>query len=451
MNDENLFCIICNKNICSNQKSDVKQHFLTKKHKKNENSPKNTNFENFDLDLCELFLSNNIPLNKINNPSFKIFFRKYFNKEIPDESTLRKNYVDKVYLETISKIKEYIGESKIWISIDETTDSCGRSVVNFIIGPLDPSFKKQKCFLLNVSEIEKVNSIQMMNFFLDSISLIYSQSIFYTENLLLLVTDNASYMRKFGKNLKCLSKKIVHLSCLVHFLHRISENIRSNFPDIDSLVSCIKKIFKKCPSKKNKLKKKFPEMPLPPDPVITRWGTWLKSVVYISTYFDQLKTLIFSFEENLQVTKVKSIFEKSNVINDLVYIVTNFSFLIDIFILLQRKTPLSSSFKIFSETLEKLSFYPFLSRKIETLKKDNIGFNFMNEIYNMDQKKFIEDSILKNYSPLELSCFNSAPITSCDVERTFSKYKNLLSDNRKKLKIENIKKYLIVYCNNFDE
>jgi hypothetical protein len=47
--------------------------------------------------------------------------------------------------------------------------------------------------------------------------------------------------------------------------------------------------------------------------------------------------------------------------------------------------------------------------------------------------------------------FQFALITSVDVERSFSKYKNLLSDNRRSFTLENIKHALIiVQCNEFD-
>ncbi|KAF0765111.1 DUF659 domain-containing protein [Aphis craccivora] len=42
------------------------------------------------------------------------------------------------------------------------------------------------------------------------------------------------------------------------------------------------------------------------------------------------------------------------------------------------------------------------------------------------------------------------PITSVDVERSFSKYKNLLSNNRRSFTFDNIKYALIVQCNDFD-
>ena len=44
--------------------------------------------------------------------------------------------------------------------------------------------------------------------------------------------------------------------------------------------------------------------------------------------------------------------------------------------------------------------------------------------------------------------FKYAPVTSVEVERTFSKMKMILSDRRLSLTTENINKMLIISCNN---
>ncbi|KAF0750132.1 Uncharacterized protein FWK35_00038415 [Aphis craccivora] len=41
-----------------------------------------------------------------------------------------------------------------------------------------------------------------------------------------------------------------------------------------------------------------------------------------------------------------------------------------------------------------------------------------------------------------------APVTSVDVEQSFSSYKNILSDRRRSFLFENLKNHLIVQCNN---
>lgn len=42
--------------------------------------------------------------------------------------------------------------------------------------------------------------------------------------------------------------------------------------------------------------------------------------------------------------------------------------------------------------------------------------------------------------------FKFCPVTFVDVERSFSAYKLILSDKRHKFAIENLEKYIIVYC-----
>lgn len=56
----------------------------------------------------------NIPLNKLQNDGLKSLLEKYCKMRIPEESTLKKNYVRVVYNETIQKIKELIGTHYIF-------------------------------------------------------------------------------------------------------------------------------------------------------------------------------------------------------------------------------------------------------------------------------------------------------------------------------------------------
>lgn len=47
----------------------------------------------------------------------------------------------------------------------------------------------------------------------------------------------------------------------------------------------------------------------------------------------------------------------------------------------------------------------------------------------------------------DLTLFKFAPITSCDVERSFSFYKNVLSDHRRSFKPDALKMNLVVHFN----
>jgi hypothetical protein len=47
----------------------------------------------------------------------------------------------------------------------------------------------------------------------------------------------------------------------------------------------------------------------------------------------------------------------------------------------------------------------------------------------------------------DLTIFKCAPVTSCDVERSFSRYKTILSDNRKSFLFDNLKMHFVIHCN----
>ncbi|KAJ4451200.1 hypothetical protein ANN_02660 [Periplaneta americana] len=51
------------------------------------------------------------------------------------------------------------------------------------------------------------------------------------------------------------------------------------------------------------------------------------------------------------------------------------------------------------------------------------------------------------FSTEQLTAFVQAPLTSCDVERSFSRYKAMLRDNMRRMTTENIRHCLVVNCN----
>ena len=87
---------------------------------------------------------------------------------------------------------------------------------------------------------------------------------------------------------------MVYLTCLCHGLHRIAEEVRINFPHVDTLISNVKKIFLKAPSRIEVFKNAAPDLALPPQPVLTRWGTWLNAALYYANNFDTIKTVVDS-------------------------------------------------------------------------------------------------------------------------------------------------------------
>ena len=53
----------------------------------------------FFADLTKALVKSNIPLNKVENPNLKSFLEKWTKKELPSESTLRKTYVERCFVQ----------------------------------------------------------------------------------------------------------------------------------------------------------------------------------------------------------------------------------------------------------------------------------------------------------------------------------------------------------------
>ncbi|VVC46139.1 Ribonuclease H-like domain [Cinara cedri] len=85
---------------------------------------------------------------------------------------------------------------------------------------------------------------------------------------------------------------MIHVTCAVHGLQRACEEVRGQFGTIDRIILNVKKCFKKAPSRVQIFKTHAPNIALPPEPVITRWGTWLNSSIYYCEYYKEICEIV---------------------------------------------------------------------------------------------------------------------------------------------------------------
>ncbi|KAL4143990.1 hypothetical protein QTP88_006235 [Uroleucon formosanum] len=419
-----LFCKLCEVKVSATKRFLVTQHIKTAKHehafnqrKRREQSTsqslltENTNKKSdFNSDLTEALVFANIPLYKVNNLKFKNFLEKYTSKKIPDESTLRKNYVDSIYQKTLTKIQAEVLNRKIWVSIDETTDIDGRYVANVIVGVLDCEVPG-KVMLVNCEHLEKTNSTTIAQLFDRTMNLIWPQA----------------------------------------------EQIRIDFPLVDKLISSVKKVFLKCPSRIQIFKNEAPELSLPPEPVLTRWGTWLTAAIYYCDSYQTIKKIINKFDPNdaSSIRTAQEIIGERSVEANLAFIKSNFSFLSSALTSLEEKgKPLSNSVAIINIVSEKLSIAALTPQgksiytKFQKVLDKNSGYKVLSKISKIlvgETDSF--DGLPEVIEADDIVNLKYAPMNSVDVERSFSVYKNILSDRRRSFKFENISKIIVVQCN----
>jgi hypothetical protein len=409
----------------------------------------------FSVDLCHAFVSAGIPLHKLENEKLKCFLQKYSGTSVPASSTLRKGYVKDLYEKTIESMRRFVSSKPIWLSIDETTDSTGRFVAHVVVGVLDG--ESSRSFLLNAESLEKTNSSTISQAFINALTLLWPNAIQH-EKVLLFVTDGAPYMKKAGAALKVIFPKMIHVTCMAHAIHRVAEEIRSLFPDVDKLVSNGKKIFLKATSRVTKFRENAPGLPLPPQPVVTRWGTWLSAAVYYAEHLEAFSRVVEKLDSSdaTCIHAAEEILKKPSLKNDLAFIAANFKWVPDKIRELEKKNVLlTDAMDIISDAFAKFQATPgFLGVRI----KEKCNF-VLDRNVGLSKLKAIADVLrgetpsmgLEEYSPSELACFRFAPITSTEVERTFSILKHTLNDRRQCFSFENLKMILVLSCNEDDE
>lgn len=433
-------CLVCFKNlICdgSHGADRVRSHLASRKHVENlrSNGDKNqilikeaVNKSDFTTDLVKWFIEADIPINKINMESTKSFFRKHLKQEPPSESTMRKNFSGPIFESSINQIRQIIGNNMIYLIVDETTDFKQRYVFNVLVGTLNGEVSRS--MLIAVRYLEETNSETVTQAILDVLTIIWPDKLYY-ERIWLLISDQAPYMIKAGRTLKNFLPNLKHISCLVHALHRVSEKIRDENEKIDELISQTKKVLLKSP-KRQQLFKSMTGLTLPKKVVITRWGTWLAAAYYYAENFDKIFEYIDKLsDKSASIQRAKTIFKDPKIKEDLVKIM-DYKFLTESIVKLQEQgLSVKKQILILETVLSKLD-EPFKEKLLKCIEK------------NPDFKIFKSDTTCEFKLKTKY-----APLVSVDVERSFSKYKAILRDDRMSFTQDNIEKYLIVNYNSF--
>lgn len=450
---EVLRCNVCDVVVNHARKSNVTQHLETAKHlnglKRRDEKRLRQPFLNsatlqpvkdqFANDLAKTFVECDIPLYKMRHPAMKALLEKYTDKIVPSETTLRSK-IPGLFLDRQKEIKLKLKGKKLWVSVDETTDSLKRCVVILVAGVLDSG---SKGVVLESKFFETVQASTIVQFYQDTLT----EYEIDKNEVLVFTSDAALYMVKVGKLIMAIYPKVVHVTCLIHRLHRVCETIRSKFDDVNGLISSVKKIFTKAPSRIRLFKEKCPNIPLPPEPITTRWGTWLEAAVYYADHFVKIRNVVVQLdaEDATSIGIAQNLFAKSTIVTDLVKIKHNFSFMLPYIKMLQgANIDLKDAKKTVEDVMAKFNSMSSHDQTLQSVKakwektyNKNIGLKRL-----MDLEGGESGGI--NYTVIDLCAFKYAPV---DCERSFSMYKSFYRDNRHGFIEANQRQYFLLYCN----
>lgn len=96
----------------------------------------------------------------------------------------------------------------------------------------------------------------------------------------------------------------------------------------------------------------FPNLELPPKPVITRWGTWIEAAMYYADHFANIKSFLSELDpkDAKSIGKAQDAIAIPNLKNELAFIRSNFACIVSGIKNLQGTgMPISNSLEIFEK------------------------------------------------------------------------------------------------------
>ena len=120
-----------------------------------------------------------------------------------------------------------------------------------------------------------------------------------------------------GITLKSLNPKLFHVTCVAHLLHNCAMKLKSHFEDVDQLIAKFKAVTIKIKIRQAK----FSAIGYSPQPVPTRWGSWLNAALCYTKNWPEVKAIVKNFVGSaILVTQAKVSLQKSGLAGQLLKI-----------------------------------------------------------------------------------------------------------------------------------
>ena len=186
--------------------------------------------------------------------------------------------------------------------------------ISVLVGSLDAP---NQTFLVDCHPLDSGSNVNS-SIILHTVNDILRQLEIKRENFSLILTDAARYMSLAGKTLKKLYPSLMHVTCVAHSLHNCAMRVRAHLKNIDEIIGTIKAAIKNKDRKKD-----FHDagLPSPPDPVITRWASWLRAALYYCENLPANCAIVKNWTSaGLLVSRAKDAINVEDLVPDLVEI-----------------------------------------------------------------------------------------------------------------------------------
>ncbi len=175
--------------------------------------------------------------------------------------------------------------------------------------------------------------------------------------------------------------------------------------------------------------KRITKIPIPKQPILTCWGTWIECGVILSENRNQIFSFLKSLDKKYE-NEVCKFFDNQILLNDLNNVKFYISLPKKIKLLEKNGTTIENQLNLFQ------SIY-------KNLQNNEDGKEFQRILdKNIDLKYFL--SCLEEKNLEVLGYYKWLPISTAEVERSFSKYNQIFTNQRMNLKPETLYKMFLL-------
>lgn len=434
-----VYCEPCQKNIKLNPasaKSNLESHENAEKHQSrlliwNRNKLKQKTIAEttqhgpnaFYQAMTKLFVKMNIPFKRMNHPEWKQFCLEFCERTAPDESTCRHYYLEPLYEKEMELTRQIVENCWIYLQVDEA-QFYDRKIVSILVGPLNGEQPRSR--MLHLVELrDPPNTSNISQAIDEALRILWRDKPNY-DKFRLLLSDQASYMICVGKHFKQMYPDLLHITCLCHALHRVCLTVQEKYKRVAELILTFKAVFVKM--QRRLLIQARANRTMPSWPVATRWGTWIQFAAFLVDIYDEIMDVIPIIKpDNPPGLDYLETLLNSPTLYEELYDVSKLKQLPVTIKKLEAKG--LTKFEQRNLIVEQHALLPpYLKRKLDDCISKNPDYMVM-----------FGDTIDRKY--------HFAPLTSVDVERSFSILKTIMTDRRTCFTDVNLRHYMISHNN----
>lgn len=421
-NGSAIYCLMCRRRLVGWNASDCRQHVSSSRHKRSSKS--HMPYWTFVYDFIFMLSVCDIPQNMLDTPQFRVFWQKYFpNWTLPTRKQVCTEFPHvKEVLE--NQIRCELRGKKLWVTV-AIVDVKKDKVVNVLVRILKENYSS-KPFLIASRRLKQLDGEAIHNLVKGALM----KFCVNPRNVLMFVTDESDYMLAGGALLKRSCPNLLHIICILHVLHHITESIQSSYPDIDKLIISMKRIFGKSPKLAQQFQKICPKIPEPPQPLLASWEAWLKAAFYYNGYFDVVKAAMGQFtpKQSRYIKGCQQLFKDPQLEADLKLIHKNYGFLVDAVEILQETSlSLTEMMDMANNVYSTLSDLENVSGRVAAEKFSNVLWGNPDYVELRAVNECLKDDRL---SSDHQRYYSYAKITCMDVERSLASYNAIFSSTK---------------------